>query len=103
MGQCSRTMATVLQQYSDAVVSVITCDGRHLVGTLRGFDQMINVILEDCQERVYSRETGVEVLVHGLFVVRGDNIAIVGLLNQEKDARIDLNGLSCDNLNPIVH
>ena len=29
--------------------------------------------------------------------------AIVGLLDQEKDARIDLNNLSCDNLNPIVH
>ena len=33
--------------------SALTTDSR-VQGTLRGFDQMTNVILEDCKERVYA-------------------------------------------------
>ncbi len=36
------------------VVSVITNDGRNIVGVLRGFDQTNNLILDECHERVYS-------------------------------------------------
>ena len=36
------------------MVSVITNDGRNIVGILRGFDVTTNLILEDCHERVYS-------------------------------------------------
>ena len=39
---------------SAAMVSVITNDGRNIVGILRGFDVTTNLILEDCHERVYS-------------------------------------------------
>jgi hypothetical protein len=39
-----------------AVISVITSDGRTIVGMLRGFDQTTNLILEDCHERVYSTQ-----------------------------------------------
>jgi small nuclear ribonucleoprotein (snRNP)-like protein len=30
------------------------------VGTLRGFDQSSNVVLSDCQERVFDTDKGVE-------------------------------------------
>uniref|UniRef100_A0A453A5M5 LSM8 homolog, U6 small nuclear RNA associated n=1 Tax=Aegilops tauschii subsp. strangulata TaxID=200361 RepID=A0A453A5M5_AEGTS len=36
------------------VISVITNDGRNIVGTLRGFDQATNIILDESHERVYS-------------------------------------------------
>jgi hypothetical protein len=35
-------------------VSIITNDGRNIVGILRGFDVTTNLILESCHERVYS-------------------------------------------------
>ena len=35
-------------------VSVITNDGRNIIGILRGYDQTTNVVLEECHERVYS-------------------------------------------------
>jgi len=35
-------------------VSVITNDGRNIVGILRGYDQTTNLIMEECHERVYS-------------------------------------------------
>ena len=37
-----------------ATVSIITNDGRNIVGVLRGFDTTTNLILDDCHERVYS-------------------------------------------------
>lgn len=56
------------------VISVITNDGRNLVGNLRGFDQTTNVILDECHERVFSPDCGVEQVVLGLYIVRGDNM-----------------------------
>ena len=64
----------------DRRVHVITNDGRHIVGTLRGFDQVVNVILEDCHERVYSSESGVEEAPLGLYVIRGDNVCVFATL-----------------------
>ena len=59
-----------------ARVHVLTNDGRHVVGTLRGFDQVTNVILEDCAERVYSSESGVEEAPLGVYMIRGDNVCV---------------------------
>ena len=56
------------------VITVITNDGRNLVGHLRGFDQATNVVLEECHERVFSPVAGVEQVVLGLYIIRGDNM-----------------------------
>lgn len=56
------------------MISVVTCDGRNLVGNLRGFDQTTNLILDECHERVFSPEAGVEQVVLGLYIIRGDNM-----------------------------
>jgi U6 snRNA-associated Sm-like protein LSm8 len=56
-----------------ATVSVITNDGRQFVGTLRGFDQAVNLILDECHERVYKPD-GIESEALGLYVIRGDNV-----------------------------
>jgi U6 snRNA-associated Sm-like protein LSm8 len=63
-----------LDQFIDQMVSVVTADGRIIVGTLRGFDQATNIILERCHERVYSPDEGVEMISLGLYIVRGDNL-----------------------------
>jgi len=43
-------------------------------GTLKGFDQTINLILDDSHERVYSTSQGVEQVILGLYIIRGDNV-----------------------------
>ena len=43
-------------------------------GTLKGFDQATNIVLENCHERVYSTVAGVEQIVLGLYIIRGDNM-----------------------------
>ena len=72
-------MSASLESYVNRPVSVITADGRNFVGTLKvgqtentrrgrvvhvllwqGFDQTINLILDETHERVYSPAQGVE-------------------------------------------
>ena len=88
---------------SAGVVTVITNDGRHLVGTMRGYDQATNIILEECTERVYSEGAGVETIVLGLYVVRGDNIALIGEMDEDRDAQLDLTQIKAPPLKPVVH
>ena len=61
-------------------VYVLTCDGRVLVGTLVGNDQVQNLILNDTVERVYSSSSDEEVeeVELGLYVVRGDSLCLIG-------------------------
>ena len=69
-------------------VAVITCDGRIINGTLTGYDQLQNLILKNANERVYpmlenqddDEQEGnqiVEQVPLGLYVIRGDNVAII--------------------------
>lgn len=96
-------MSNALESYVNHTVSVITADGRNIVGTLKGFDQTINVILDDSHERVYSNTQGVEQVVLGLYIIRGDNIAVIGEVDDELDSRLDLMNIRADPLNAVIH
>ncbi len=61
-------MASALESFVNRQVCIITSDGRNFVGTLKGFDQTINVILDDTHERVFSAASGVEQV--GYFLAR---------------------------------
>ncbi|CAI7746162.1 unnamed protein product [Closterium sp. NIES-54] len=84
-------------------VSVITNDGRNIVGVLKGFDQATNIILDESHERVYSTKHGVEQLVLGLYIIRGDNIAVVGELDEDLDSSLDFDALRAQPLQPVCH
>ncbi|KAF9619231.1 hypothetical protein IFM89_005785 [Coptis chinensis] len=43
-----------LESLVDQQISIITNDGRNIVGVLKGFDQETNIILDESYERVYS-------------------------------------------------
>ncbi|XP_077035095.1 LSM8 homolog, U6 small nuclear RNA associated isoform X1 [Agelaius phoeniceus] len=84
-------------------VAVITSDGRMIVGTLKGFDQTINLILDESHERVFSSSQGVEQVVLGLYIVRGDNVAVIGEIDEETDSALDLGNIRAEPLNSVVH
>jgi U6 snRNA-associated Sm-like protein LSm8 len=63
-------------------VSVLTLDGRTMVGTLLSCDGSMNLVL---QEAVVPSE---EVPL-GLYIVRGDNVAVCGRVDEEIDGQID--------------
>ncbi|XP_071545035.1 U6 snRNA-associated Sm-like protein LSm8 [Panulirus ornatus] len=92
-------MANTLESYVNHLVSVITADGRNIVGTLKGFDQTINLIMDECHERVYSSHRGVEQVILGLYVVRGDNVALIGEVDEDLDSRLDLENIRAEPLN----
>ena len=62
---------------------MITLDGRVITGQLVGNDQVQNLILNSAQERVYADDSPVETVDLGLYVIRGDNVCLVGEYNPE--------------------
>lgn len=67
-------MSQPLDQFVNKAVSVITGDGRNIVGMLKGFDQTLNIILDGSHERVYREDSGVTQIPLGLYIVRGENV-----------------------------
>ncbi len=96
-------MAKALEDWQGHRVLVLTNDGRVLTGVLRGFDQVQNLVLAQCQERVFSRDTGVELEPLGLYIVRGDNVAVIGQVDAELDTAQDLAGTRAAPPAPIIH
>lgn len=96
-------MASALESYVKRTVEIVTADGRVIVGTLRGFDQTINLILDESQERVFSTTGGVETVQLGLYIIRGDNVAIIGEVDEDIDKQLDFHELRAEPLNPVVH
>jgi U6 snRNA-associated Sm-like protein LSm8 len=70
-------MASTLSEWKSKPVTVLTCDGRLISGTLRGYDQLQNLVLQRSHEVVYSVDAPPEKIELGLFVVRGDNVAVI--------------------------
>ena len=73
-------------------VLMITADGRTLIGKLLSCDQVTNVVLSETVERVIrspdDEEPSAEVS-HGLYLVRGENVVICGLVDEKLDSQID--------------
>jgi len=83
------TMSLNLQSMVDKLVTIITTDGRLLVGYLRGYDQTTNLILSASQERTISPDEPCTTEDLGLYILRGDNVALVGETDEEKDQSIN--------------
>mmetsp|Transcript_444 Transcript_444/g.432 ORF Transcript_444/g.432 Transcript_444/m.432 type:complete len:98 (+) Transcript_444:141-434(+) len=79
-------MASSIADWNDKPVVVVTCDGRLIMGTLAGYDQLQNLILKGSEERVYSgTDSEVEVVPLGLYVIRGDNVAVIADTREEEN------------------
>lgn len=92
-----------LSAYVNTTICVVTNDGRAIVGLLRGYDQATNLILDECHERVFSVKQGVERLALGLYVIRGDNIAVVGEVDEDRDETTDWQRIRAAPLPVITH
>ena len=67
-------------------------------------DQAVNLILSDCVERVFSADAGCELQpLGGLHVIRGDNVAVVGEADAEKEAGADWGSKRAPPLPPVTH
>lgn len=80
------------------MICVVTSDGRIILGLLVGHDQVQNLVLSDAVERVYAENVAVDVVDLGLYVVRGDNVAIIS----EYDAELWNDEMTAAPLPPIL-
>ncbi|KTW28559.1 hypothetical protein T552_01820 [Pneumocystis carinii B80] len=91
---------SALQAFVNQQVVIITSDGRVLTGYLTGFDQTINLILSQVDEKLFSMEGTQITKVDGVYLVRGDNIAIVGLIDHEIHDQIDWTQVKAEGIKP---
>ncbi|KAH8784038.1 hypothetical protein BGZ57DRAFT_884469 [Hyaloscypha finlandica] len=88
----AKPSAMSLQNYVNKKVLVLTSDSRTLVGMLLSCDQMTNLVLSQTTERIIrppdDPEPSSEV-PHGLYLIRGDNVVVVGLVDEELDDSIN--------------
>ena len=97
--------APPLASWVGSPVSVITNDGRHVVGSLAGTDGVTNLVLTEAEERIYSWDAGVRVVPLGVFVLRGDNCAVVGTVDRAalpSEPRA-LDAVRAEPLKPVTH
>ncbi|KAL9081742.1 MAG: hypothetical protein Q9159_007075 [Coniocarpon cinnabarinum] len=85
-------MSQNLKDYVNKKVLILTIDARTLIGNLETYDQSTNLVLSSTIERIIRPRDDPEpseTAEHGLYLVRGDNVCMVGLVNEELDASIE--------------
>ncbi len=83
--------AASLVEDLDKRLLVVLRDGRQYIGILRSFDQFSNIVLEECVERVVVDSSYADVPL-GLYVVRGENVVLMGDLADAEHAAPPLAG-----------
>ncbi|KAJ3427910.1 u6 snRNA-associated sm-like protein lsm8 [Anaeramoeba flamelloides] len=78
-----------LEEYINKKVIVLTNDGKTIVGDFIAFDQTSNIALSKAIERVYSESKPVKEIELGVYITRGNNVCMVGLLNQDVDESLN--------------
>jgi U6 snRNA-associated Sm-like protein LSm1 len=121
--------AASLAEQIDTRILIVLRDGRNLVGVLRSFDQYVNLILEETVERViykgryfcfvdFSRSVRFlfEFLVClifyklgkycdiplGLFLVRGDNLILLGEVDEDREKNMNMEELTPTELSELM-
>ncbi|KAL5480998.1 LSM8 [Sanghuangporus sanghuang] len=90
-----------LAGYVDHRVLLILQDGRTIVGVLSGYDQRSDIVLSEAVERIYSMDEGVEEVPLGLYLVKGDQILLIGELDEALDKAVDLSTVRAEPIAPI--
>lgn len=78
---------------------VILRDGRKLHGVLRSYDQFANLVLENTYERIYHQNLFAE-RHHGLFLIRGENVVLMGEIDLDKEDDVPLKQVEYHLLEP---
>ncbi len=94
-------MSSTLESYTGKLVAVITGDGRLILGTLKGFDQTINLILINSRERVFSTFAGAKEVSLGLYIIRGDNVVLLGEVDEDLDKSVDYQSMMAEPINQM--
>uniref|UniRef100_A0A090X7S9 U6 snRNA-associated Sm-like protein LSm1 n=1 Tax=Ixodes ricinus TaxID=34613 RepID=A0A090X7S9_IXORI len=88
--------ASLLEEL-DKKLLVFLRDGRTLIGYLRSIDQFANLVLHKTIERIHVRKQYGDI-PRGIFVVRGDNVVLLGEIDEAKERDVDLEEVSVEQI-----
>jgi U6 snRNA-associated Sm-like protein LSm8 len=95
-----------LGAYLNKKVLIVTADSRILVGTLAACDHSTNLVLSSATERIIrtpdDMEPSAEVPL-GLYLVRGDNVCSIGLVDEKLDESINWTEVKGSAIGGIKH
>ncbi|CAG9835730.1 unnamed protein product [Diabrotica balteata] len=81
----------------DKKLMVLLRDGRTLIGYLRSVDQFANLVLHQTIERIHvGNEYGD--IPRGVFIVRGENVVLLGEIDADKEGELPLTEVSVDDI-----
>lgn len=81
----------------DKKLMVLLRDGRTLIGYLRSVDQFANLVLHRTIERIHvGNEYGD--IPRGVFIIRGENVVLLGEIDREKECKLPLKEISVDEI-----
>ncbi|XP_017468565.1 PREDICTED: U6 snRNA-associated Sm-like protein LSm1 isoform X1 [Rhagoletis zephyria] len=81
----------------DKKLMVLLRDGRTLIGYLRSVDQFANLVLHRTIERIHvGNEYGD--IPRGVFIIRGENVVLLGEIDREKESNLPLKEISVDEI-----
>ncbi|XP_014367081.2 U6 snRNA-associated Sm-like protein LSm1 [Papilio machaon] len=81
----------------DKKLMVLLRDGRTLIGYLRCVDQFANLVLHKTIERIHvGKEYGD--IPRGIFIVRGENVVLLGEIDKDKEDNLPLAEVSVDDI-----
>merc|ERR1711971_140578 len=84
-------------QYLPGTASLIEEIDRKLIGYLRSVDQFANLVLHRTIERIHvGSEYGD--IPRGIFIVRGENVVLLGEIDDEKEANMNLKEVGLEEI-----
>ncbi|USP74730.1 hypothetical protein yc1106_02004 [Curvularia clavata] len=66
-----------LSKYMDKQITVKFSGGREVVGTLKGYDQLMNLVLDEVKEALTDEEGNIRYRKLGLIVARGTLLVVI--------------------------
>ncbi|KAK3598672.1 hypothetical protein CHS0354_006344 [Potamilus streckersoni] len=81
----------------DKKLLVVLRDGRTLIGYLRSIDQFANLVLHRTIERIHVGKKYGDI-PRGIFIVRGENVVLLGEIDLENEGNTNLEEVSIDEI-----
>ncbi|TGZ79752.1 Sm-like ribonucleo protein [Ascodesmis nigricans] len=83
------TTSAQLIDLTDKKLMIALRDGRKLIGVLRAWDQVSNLVLQSTVERLYCNGMYCDI-PRGVFIVRGENVLLLGEIDLDREDEIPL-------------
>ena len=96
-------MSSYVENLLGHFVQVISIEGRVFIGELNSYDQLMNIVLKNCIERIFSIDKGVREEKMGLYMIRGDNVAIISEYNINKEKLTDYSNIKSNKLKEFLN